>query len=222
DVSLAEGVAPTEAVTRFLDRHLPVLILADVGNVTDALDRLNKWIDNGGVLVRFAGPHLASSEDNLVPVKLRRGGRIIGGSLSWEKPQPLAAFSRESPFNGMAVSADVTVTRQVLAGPDSQLTDRTLATPADGTPPVTAARRGKGLIGLFHVTADSRWSDLPLSGTFVDMLRRLVALAGSSATAEGDNAVAESAGNRAAQVVPATRVLDGFGAFSTPPPTARP
>src|SRR5215813_4072185 len=130
DVSLAEGVAPTEAVTRFLDRHLPVLILADVGNVTDALDRLNKWIDNGGVLVRFAGPHLASSEDNLVPVKLRRGGRIIGGSLSWEKPQPLAAFSRESPFNGMAVPADVTVTRQVLADPDSQLTDRTWATPS--------------------------------------------------------------------------------------------
>jgi Domain of unknown function (DUF4159)/Aerotolerance regulator N-terminal len=222
DVSLAEGVAPTEAVARFLDRHLPMLILADVGNVTDALDRLNKWIDNGGVLVRFAGPHLASSDDNLVPVKLRRGGRILGGSLSWDKPQPLAAFSRESPFNGMAVPTDVTVTRQVLAEPDSQLTDRTWATLADGTPLVTAERRGKGLIVLFHVTADSRWSDLPLSGAFVDMLRRLVALAGSTATAEGDNAAAENAGTRAAQVVPATRVLDGFGAFSTPPPTARP
>ena len=222
DVSLAEGAAPTEAVTRFLDRRLPMLILADVGNVTDALDRLNKWIDNGGVLVRFAGPHLASGDDNLVPVKLRRGGRILGGSLSWDKPQPLAAFSRESPFNGMPVPNDVTVTRQVLAEPDSQLTDRTWATLADGTPLVTAERRGKGLLVLFHVTADSRWSDLPLSGAFVDMLRRLVALAGSSATAEGDNAAAESAANRAAQIVPATRVLDGFGAFTTPPPTARP
>jgi len=222
DVSLAEGAAPGEAVTRFLDRHLPMLILADVGNVTDALDRLSKWIDNGGVLVRFAGPHLAQGDDNLVPVKLRRGGRILGGSLSWDKPQPLAAFSRESPFNGMTVPNDVTVNRQVLAEPDSQLTDRTWATLADGTPLVTAERRGKGLIVLFHVTADSRWSDLPLSGTFVDMLRRLVALAGSSATAEGDNAVAENAPGRAAQVVPATRVLDGFGAFTTPPPTARP
>ena len=222
DVSLAEGVAPTEAVTRFLDRHLPMLILADVGNVTDALDRLNKWIDNGGVLVRFAGPHLARGDDNLVPVKLRRGGRILGGSLSWDKPQQLAGFSRDSPFNGMPVPTDVTVTRQVLAEPDSQLTDRTWATLADGTPLVTAERRGKGLIVLFHVTADSRWSDLPLSGTFVDMLRRLVALAGSTATAEGDNAAAENAGGRAAQVVPPTRVLDGFGAFTTPPPTARP
>ena len=222
DVSLAEGVAPTEAVTRFLDRRLPMLILADVGNVTDALDRLNKWIDNGGVLVRFAGPHLASGDDNLVPVKLRRGGRILGGSLSWDKPQPLAAFSRESPFSGMTVPNDITVTRQVLAEPDSQLTDRTWATLADGTPLVTAERRGKGLLVLFHVTADSRWSDLPLSGAFVDMLRRLVAIAASTATAEGENAAAESTGNRAAQIVPATRVLDGFGAFTTPPPTARP
>jgi len=222
DVRLAEGVAPAEAVTNFLDRHLPMLILADVGNVTEAIDRLNKWIDNGGVLVRFAGPHLARGDDNLVPVKLRRGGRILGGSLSWDKPQQLAGFSRESPFSGMAVPGDVTVTRQVLAEPDSQLTDRTWATLADGTPLVTAERRGKGLLVLFHVTADSRWSDLPLSGAFVEMLRRLVAVAGPSATAEGDNTATESRGNRAAQVVPPTRVLDGFGAFSTPPPTARP
>ncbi|MGC1609065.1 MAG: DUF4159 domain-containing protein [Pseudolabrys sp.] len=222
DVSLAEGVAPTEAVTRFLDRNLPMLVLADVGNVNDALDRLHKWIDNGGILVRFAGPHLARGDDNLVPVKLRRGGRILGGSLSWDKPQQLAGFSREGPFNGMTVPTDVTVTRQVLAEPDSQLNDRTWATLADGTPLVTAERRGKGLIVLFHVTADSRWSDLPLSGSFVEMLRRLVALAGATVTADGNNAVAENAGGRAAQAVPPTRVLDGFGAFTTPPPTARP
>jgi hypothetical protein len=35
---------------------------------------------------------------------------------------------------------------------------------------VTAVHRGKGLIVLFHVTADTRWSDLPLSGIFVEML----------------------------------------------------
>ena len=127
------------------------------------------------MLVRFAGPRLAASDDDLVPVKLRRGGRILGGSLSWDKPQPLAAFSRESPFNGMPVPNDVTVTRQVLAEPDATLSDNTWATLADGTPLVTAARRGKGLIVLFHVTGDTRWSDLPLSGSFVEMLKRIVA-----------------------------------------------
>jgi len=217
DVRLAEGIAPAEAVTRYLDQRLPMLILADVGNVAEAREPLNKWIEGGGVLVRFAGPHLANADDDLVPVRLRRGGRILGGSLSWEKPQKLTAFSRESPFNGMPVPNDVTVTRQVLAEPDALLQERTWATLGDGTPLVTAQRRGKGLLVLFHVTADTRWSDLPLSGTFVDMLRRLVALADTSTSGEN---TAETAPAR--QVVPPTRVLDGFGAFTTPPASARP
>ena len=185
DVRLAQGESPAEAVTHFLDQNLPMLILADVGNVAgEAHDRLAQWIEDGGVLVRFAGPRLAASDDDLVPVKLRRGGRILGGSLSWDKPQPLAAFSRESPFNGMPVPNDVTVSRQVLAEPDAALSENTWATLADGTPLVTAARRGKGLIVLFHVTGDTRWSDLPLSGSFVEMLKRIVELAGTTNVAE--------------------------------------
>ena len=181
DVRLTQGKSPADAVTHFLDQNLPMLILTDVGNVGDAHDKLAHWVEDGGVLVRFAGPRLAAAEDDdLVPVKLRRGGRVLGGSMSWDKPQPLAAFSREGPFNGMPVPNDVTVTRQVLAEPDAALSENTWATLADGTPLVTAARRGKGLIVLFHVTGDTRWSDLPLSGSFVDMLKRIVALAGTT------------------------------------------
>jgi len=219
DVRLTQGESPADAVTHFLDQNLPMLILADVGNVAgDAHDKLAKWIEDGGVLVRFAGPRLAASEDDLVPVKLRRGGRILGGTLSWDKPQPLAAFSRESPFNGMPVPNDVTVTRQVLAEPDAALSDNTWATLADGTPLVTAARRGKGLIVLFHVTGDTRWSDLPLSGAFVEMLKRIVALAGTTNVADAGKAKPKNAH----EVVPPSRVLDGFGSFIAPPPTARP
>ncbi|HEV2958148.1 MAG TPA: DUF4159 domain-containing protein, partial [Xanthobacteraceae bacterium] len=219
DVRLAEGVSPAEAVSHFLDQNLPLLILADVGNVAgDARERLTKWIEGGGVLVRFAGPRLAAADDDLVPVKLRRGGRILGGSLSWDQPQQLAGFAHDSPFAGMAVPGDVTVTRQVLAEPDAELNDHTWATLADGTPLVTAAKRGKGMIVLFHVTADTRWSDLPLAGAFVEMLKRLVGLAGSTVVAE--QGTAGPAGVRDA--VPPSRVLDGFGAFEPPPSTARP
>ncbi|MGC2080066.1 MAG: DUF4159 domain-containing protein, partial [Xanthobacteraceae bacterium] len=171
-----------------------------------------------GVLVRFAGPRLAASEDDLVPFKLRRGGRILGGSLSWDKPQPLAAFSRDSPFAGMPVPNDVTVSRQVLAEPDATLTDNTWATLADGTPLVTAARRGKGLIVLFHVTGDTRWSDLPLSGTFVEMLKRVVALSGTTTVMGSGNTQT----NDVRATVAPTHMLDGFGSFVSPPPTARP
>ena len=221
DVRLAEGVAPAEAIKRYLDQRVPMMILADVGNVGDQSQPLTKWIEDGGVLVRFAGPHLAASDDKLVPVKLRRGGRILGGTLSWDKPQPLAGFARTGPFGGMPVPADVTVTRQVLAEPDADLQGRTWATLGDGTPLVTAQRRGKGLIVLFHVTADPRWSNLPLSGAFVDMLRHIVSLAGA-APSSGTQSADSEASSRAVPAVPPTRVLDGFGAFSVPPPTAKP
>ena len=58
-------MAPEEAIKRFLDQHLPMLILADVGNVAGARERLGKWINDGGVLVRFAGPHLAARRGRL-------------------------------------------------------------------------------------------------------------------------------------------------------------
>ncbi|MBL7406203.1 hypothetical protein INQ30_28220, partial [Escherichia coli] len=81
----------------------------------------------------------------------------------------------------------------------------------DGTPIVTAQKRGQGTIVLFHVTADTTWSNLPLSGLFIDMLRRVVALAGASAPVQG-------AAARAAAPVLAPRVtLDGFGALGSPP-----
>jgi len=218
DVRLSEVAAPAEAVRRFIEQNVPMIMLADVGNVSgEARDRLAAWIDDGGMLVRFAGPRLAAADDDLVPVKLRRGGRTLGGSLSWDQPQPLAAFSREGPFNNMPVPKDVTVSRQVLAEPEAGLVERTWATLADGTPLVTAVKRGKGMIVLFHVTADTRWSDLPLSGSFVDMLRRIVGLAGTTATNEAsDKNKAER------EVVPPTRILDGFGAFGPPTATTRP
>ena len=218
DVRLAEVAAPAETVRRFIEQNVPMIALADVGNVAgEARDQLNAWVDGGGMLVRFAGPRLAASDDDLVPVKLRRGGRVLGGSLSWEKPQQLAAFAKDSPFGTMTVPNDVTVTRQVLAEPEAGLVERTWATLADGTPLVTASKHGKGMIVLFHVTADTRWSDLPLSGAFVEMLRRIVALAGSTVTSE-----TASDSRTVREMIAPTRILDGFGAFGPPTATTRP
>src|SRR5262249_60942625 len=81
-----------------------------------------------------------------------------------------------------------------------------------------APRAGGALWAVSRGPADPRWSDLPLSGTFVEMLKRIVTFAGSMAAADGNAA----SGRSAREVLPPTRVLDGFGIFGPPPPTARP
>ena len=179
DVRLGDRGAAQQVIAQFLDQRLPMIVLADVGTLSPEIrERLNAWIDQGGVLVRFAGPRLAQADDDLVPVRLRRGGRILGGSLTWEKPQHLASFAADGPFAGLAVPKDVTVNRQVLAEPDAVLATKTWASLEDGTPLVTGEHRGKGIVSLFHIGADSRWSDLPMSGSFVEMLRRMVDMSG--------------------------------------------
>jgi hypothetical protein len=218
DVRPGDRGAPAVAIGQFLDQKLPMIVLADVGTLSSEIrDRLNAWIAQGGVLVRFAGPRLAAGDDDLVPVKLRRGDRNLGGSLTWEKPQHLASFAADGPFAGLAVPQDISITRQVLADPDPALASRTWASLADGTPLVTGEKRNKGAVVLFHVSADIRWSDLPLSGTFVEMLRRIVDISGYT-SAQG--AGAETNGN--AETVAPVRILDGFGAFGPPPSTAKP
>ncbi|MGQ0682504.1 DUF4159 domain-containing protein [Bradyrhizobium sp.] len=218
DVRLGERGSPQQAVAQFLDQKLPMIVMADVGTLSPEIrERLNAWIEQGGVLVRFAGPRLAQADDDLVPVKLRRGGRTLGGSLTWEKPQHLSTFAAEGPFAGLAVPKDITVNRQVLAEPDAALAAKTWAILEDGTPLVTGERRAKGVVSLFHVGADMRWSDLPMSGSFVEMLRRIVDMSGYTSTPG-----AGVAGEGAVEMVAPLRTLDGFGTFGPPPSSAKP
>ena len=208
------GVA--DAVSHLLDQQISVLVLADVGTLDrETLAKVTAFVDKGGLLVRFAGTRLAGGNDDLVPVRLRRGGRNLGGALSWDAPRTLAPFGRESPFFGLPVPSDLGVRRQILAEPDGELARKTWATLEDGTPIVTADKRGQGLVVLFHVTADAAWSNLPLTGLFVDMLRRTVALAGTAAATPEEDA------KRDVPTIPPTRVLDGFGAFTAPNSNAR-
>ena len=208
------GVA--DAVSQLLNEQVSILVFADVGALDrETLAKVTAFVERGGVLLRFAGSRLAAGNDDLVPVRLRRGGRNLGGTLAWDTPRTLAPFTRESPFFGLDLPADLGVRRQILAEPDGDLSEKTWAALADGTPIVTATKRGEGLLALFHVTADTTWSNLPLSGLFVDMLRRVVALAGAP-----DDVGAE-ARNAATQTVAPRLVLDGYGSYVSPPPTAR-
>jgi hypothetical protein len=215
---LERALSPTAEIRRgkiakLLARPLAVMMLADVGRIVgEDKARLNRWIEGGGVLVRFAGPRLAQSADDLVPVRLRLGGRNLGGALTWSTPAALQPFDEKSPFFGLTVPGDVKVRRQVLAEPTLKLADRTWARLTDGTPIVTAEKRSRGWLVLVHTTANTEWSDLPLSGLFVNMLRRIVELA------HGVVPGSDGAGGSGLKLAP-QQVLDGFGRLGKPTAT---
>jgi len=153
-------------------------------------------------------PDAGAGSDRLLPVALLAGDRQLGGAMSWSQPEGLAPFAADSPFAGLAVPGEVTVTRQVLAEPGAALASHSWAQLADGTPLVTQRALGRGRIVLFHVTANAEWSNLPLSGLFVAMLERLVQLAGGVAPAAD-----------ATRLAPA-ETLDGSGVLGPPPAAA--
>jgi hypothetical protein len=196
-------------IDELLKREIAMIIIPDAASAERGdRDDLVKWMEQGGVVLRFAGPLLAENGDQLLPVNLRRGGRTLGGSLSWEKPANLAGFEQQSPFFGISVPKDVTVARQVLAEPTLDLANKTWARLTDGTPIVTGEKRGNGWLALVHTTAYPEWSNLSISGLFVEMLRRVSQL-GQGVGAAGD------------QALPALETLDGFGRLQRAPATAR-
>ena len=182
---IAKAYAPSAELlsgdlTTLLPANPDLVVLADIAKLSKTEETaLGQWVAEGGLLLRFAGPRLAASdlsrstEHPLMPVRLRAGGRTVGGAMSWGAPKSLAAFSPNSPFFGLEIPDDVRVSAQVLAQPDPSLSQRVIAMLADGTPLVTRKQSGKGQIVLFHVTANAEWSSLPLSGLFVQMLERL-------------------------------------------------
>ena len=209
--------ADADALKGLLDQGLSMLVLADIGVLPpEAHDMIGQWVERGGLLLRFAGPRLAGTHDDLIPVNLREGGRSLGSALSWETPQAMQAFPETSPFTGLPLDDTVRISRQVLAEPDADLPDKVWATLEDGTPLVTARHDGKGMIVLFHVTANADWSNLPLTGLFVEMLRRVLDLA----PAAGGGAAPAAAAD--ATAFAPWRELNGFGDLADPQPEIQP
>ena len=196
-------------IDSLLERELAVVVLADAGGLTfEQRRQLEEFVRGGGVVLRFAGERLAAAgaetggldRDALLPVRVRRGDRTLGGALSWSRPASLAAFPPSSPFAGLVVPSDVTVSRQVLAEPAIDLGEKTWARLEDGTPIVTAERRDAGWLVLVHTTANADWTNLPLSGLFVEMMRRIVALS-------------QGVGGGSERPLPPYSLLDGFGSL---------
>lgn len=197
-----------DQVDELLKQPLSALIWPDSAPVA-AVERVRllEWVQQGGFLIRFAGPNLAANpEDPLLPVALRYGQRAMEGSMTWEKPVKLGDIGEFSPLLGLGVPKDVTVTRQVLADPSPEVFEKTWLQLEDGTPLVTGGSVGKGVIVLVHTTAGPDWSNFSYSGLYVEALRRMISLS----TGIGDY--------KAKALLPPLMVMDGFGRLTSPDP----
>lgn len=189
-------------VKELLEKKVPVIILPDVGGMpTDELNNLEKWVREGGLLLRFAGENMTQGESFLTPAPIRKGGRALSGAMTWAKPAHVAPFPATSPYAGLEIPKDITVARQLLAEPVEGIEKMTWAALEDGTPLITAKELDHGMLVLVHTTATPQWSDLALSGVFVKILQRTVALAGQTA------AISTTKNGTLQPLV----ILDGFG-----------
>lgn len=186
-----------------------MIILPDVGSLPpETLSNLDAWVRDGGLLLKFAGPRMSANinTDTLSPVRLREGGRALGGAIAWDRDMRFGPIADNSPLYGLSVPDGISVRSQLLAEPDLTLQEKTWATLTDGTPIITGAPLGRGLTILVHTSAEPDWSDLPLSGFFIDLLRRVLDLSGRSfSAAQFEDGLYEP-----------VQIIDGFGRIQPP------
>ncbi len=221
EVKRARTANLDHATANLVAANPSIIILSDVGRLAGRVRaRLEAFVEKGGILVRFAGPRLEKGGDSLLPAPLRTGGRLLGGTMTWASPQKPAPFEKDSPFAGLAIPSDVTVSQQVLSNPSATPRDaKVWARLMDGTPLVTAAKRGAGALIFFHITANPDWSNLPISGLFVEMMQKILELSPSQfnppASGGGKSADATAAAGQDGLLKP-WRILDGFGKLAEP------
>lgn len=201
-----------------LDKNPNIIVLPDISGMTPYdLGKLERFAQNGGVILRFAGPNMLNVQTPLTPVPLRSGGRTLDSTLSWDSPLKLAAFPPNSPFAGLDIDEDIVVAQQILAQPSLNLDKHVWAKLEDDTPLITANTIGDGLLVMIHTTATPEWSNFVLSGLFPKIMQKISGM--SSTNTQFDFSADESA---TLSPFEAKFTLNGFGKKSSPPSLMRP
>ncbi len=195
----------TGSLDELIEKNVAVILLPDVsGFAPETLQALEKWIEAGGILLRFGGPNMSEADNVLVPVPLKTGLRSLSGDMTWTQSLKLSEFTKGSPFSGMKIP-DVTVEKQLLAEPSADLDKYVWAKLADGTPFITAKSQGRGMVILVHTTATPDWSDFVLSGFYVIFLKEIIDL----------SSLPDKSATLATSLQPLL-ILDGWGHFKKP------
>jgi hypothetical protein len=198
-------------ISELIKQKPAVIILPDSVGITDTAHKeLERWVqEDGGTLLRFAGPNLAEQKnvrDTLLPVELNglRDPLSPGGK---GKPAQIIPFGAKSHFSGIKIPEGITVTHEVAAMSRPDLDEHVWASLDDGSAFVTGKQMGKGQVILIHTSTDPEWSNFAIKGgpLFIEMQREIIA---SSQNIGGDSERSKAAN------MPPLKVLDGTGAFS--------
>jgi hypothetical protein len=221
NITLYDNQPVQQALLQALDTNPSLIALVSVGQLSsEGHNALQDWIDQGGLLLRFASPELSLAKDPLTPVPLRAGSRQLGGTLSWQTPQGLGLLPQTSPFSNDNNFSDIVINKQILADPAALEPQMVWVELADGTPLVTAKQQGEGEIVLFHVPASPGWSNLPLSGLFETMMATLAARAplfiAPNENAIDNNSSSQNNLTRNQTPLKPLRVLSGKGEWTWP------
>lgn len=153
-----------------------VIIVNDAGDISSALaDGLKKFTEQGGGLIISAGRHTDTasfnqSYQNFSPATLQSvaEGRLASVSMSEIKgDHPVFEIFRQS---GRLSLARVYGWHRVQANEKASV----LARFEDGSPALIEGAAGNGKVLLFTTTFDSAWNDLPLTPTYLPLVRQMV------------------------------------------------
>ncbi|HEY0900728.1 MAG TPA: BatA domain-containing protein, partial [Micavibrio sp.] len=146
----------TGAADHLLENKLAVLVMGDSATVTQAQKtRIDKWVrEEGGTLIRFAGPRLAQAisegvDDALLPQPMSQT-RTLGNQTTGADVGRIKAFAPSSPFKNIAPAPEVQITQQILPRAGAADTVKVWAQLEDQTPLVSARASGKGQIIFVH------------------------------------------------------------------------
>ncbi len=189
---------------KFINNTYSVIILPDDTNIPKNLySKLEKWIKDGGTLIRFSGESLVKSKAIFTPANNSSLSiRYNDGKLNLKDQISISTFDRESIFFGLKIPKDINISKQLIFNSNSdQITY--IAKLTDNTPLVSMRQKGDGRIILFHIGANNKWSDLPLSSLFPNMLERLLLFSRKQST----NTFSE---------LSLVREINGFGKLVSP------
>jgi len=180
-----------------------LLILPDstIINTSDSA-KLQQWVENGGILLRFAGKNLedklkaGDTEDILLPVKIS-SIFSYGGIANISGQQKLKKFEEKIPLANLSYGSTVNIRKLAIPATQSN-THEVWARLEDGSPLITSQSRKSGRIIFVHTTANNDWSDFALSGTFVSFVQNILSISG------GTHTVKEGFAKQ-------TEELDGYG-----------